>query len=121
MCGKGDWYWCTGTPVPADTSATYFYEVVIDSVHDTAELYFGFVQLSTFCQDGTGWLAIPGIRDAQLEALTLPRVGFATAADWGGGCNIHCPDKEPIGTHALHPLCFLFVLSPPHVCDYILC
>ena len=60
-------------------------------------LYFGFVQLSTFCQAGSGWLAIPGIRAAQMAALSLPNVGYATAADWGGGCNIHCPDKEPVG------------------------
>ena len=40
--GKGDWYWCTGPPVPSNTAATYFYEVKIDSVHDTADLYFGY-------------------------------------------------------------------------------
>lgn len=52
------------------------------------------MQLSTWCQKGPQ--AIAQIRDAQLAALTLPHVGYATAADWGGGCNIHCPDKVPV-------------------------
>jgi hypothetical protein len=39
--GKGDWFWCSGPAVPEE-GGEYFYEVKIDSIHDTADLYFGF-------------------------------------------------------------------------------
>ena len=37
------------------------------------DLYFGFVQLSTWCVDG-----IPEMREAQMAALALDNVGYAT-------------------------------------------
>ena len=58
-------------------------------------LFFGFVQLSTFCT-GSAVLpyGIPEMREAQMAALALPRVGYATNADHGDGCNIHPPSKQ---------------------------
>ena len=54
--------------------------------------YFGYVQLSTRCAGG-----IPEMRRAQMEALRLPMVGYATNADHGAGCNIHPPPKQYCG------------------------
>lgn len=56
--------------------------------------YFGFIQLSTWCGDVNG---IPEMREAQMEALKLPKVGYATNADHGAGCNIHPPPKQYCG------------------------
>ena len=53
--------------------------------------YFGFVQLSTWCASP---VAIAEIRDAQMAAVALPNVGYATNADHGAGCNIHPPAKK---------------------------
>lgn len=61
--------------------------------HD--EAYFGFVQLSTWC--GGHHAAQPELRDAQMAALALPMVGYATNADHGAGCNIHPPPKQFCG------------------------
>lgn len=55
------------------------------------DAYFGFVDIATFC-----WLtdAIPQMRVAQMEALTLPKVGYSTNADHGAGCDVHPPPKQ---------------------------
>jgi sialate O-acetylesterase len=59
------------------------------------DAYFGFVQLSSWCADPEG---IAEIRDAQMAAfLSLPKVGYATNADHGAGCNIHPPAKKFVG------------------------
>lgn len=56
------------------------------------EAYFGFVQLSTWCGDGE---LIAEMRTVgQMAALTLPKVGYATNADHGAGCDIHPPPKQ---------------------------
>jgi len=55
------------------------------------DAYFGFVQLSTWCDKPT---AIAGMRDAQMKGLSRPKVGYSTNADHGAGCNIHPPDKQ---------------------------
>ena len=52
--------------------------------------FFGFIQLSTWCGEVLG---IPEMREAQMEALKLDMVGYATNADHGAGCNIH-PRKK---------------------------
>merc|ERR1719440_2161381 len=57
----------------------------------SGDAYFGFVQLSTWCASPEG---IAGIRDAQMAAVALPKVGYATNADHGAGCNIHPPAKK---------------------------
>jgi len=56
-------------------------------------VYFGFVQLSTWCANES----LPLMREAQLSALSLPNIGFATNADHGDGCNIHPPSKQFVG------------------------
>ncbi|KAL3892624.1 MAG: hypothetical protein SGPRY_014949 [Prymnesium sp.] len=76
------------------------------------DAYFGFVQLSTWCGNGeliaesTHPLASPPFPTSdidaclavrtrgQMAALALPRVGYATNADHGAGCNIHPPPKQ---------------------------
>lgn len=57
------------------------------------DAFFGFIQLSTWCSPDAPQ-AIPLMRDAQLAALRLPNVGFATNADHGMGCNIHPSAKQ---------------------------
>ena len=91
------------TPSKPNTTAVAQYGCLFKAMIDSwrrafanPAAFFGFVQLSTFCQKAA--LSIPEMRDVQLEAATLPMVGYATAADWGGGCNIHCPDKEAPGS-----------------------
>mmetsp|Transcript_32415 Transcript_32415/g.39899 ORF Transcript_32415/g.39899 Transcript_32415/m.39899 type:complete len:559 (+) Transcript_32415:32-1708(+) len=56
---------------------------------NASNAYFGFIQLSTWC----GVPSIPFQREAQMSALKLPKVGYATNADYGAGCNIH-PGKK---------------------------
>ena len=60
------------------------------------EAYFGFVQLSTWCTpDASNNASIAQMRDAQLAALVLPGVGYATNADHGFGCDIRARALEP--------------------------
>lgn len=61
---------------------------------NTPSAYFGFIQLSTWCKDPQ---QIPEMREAQMAALQLPKVGYATNADHGAGCNIHPPPKQYCG------------------------
>ena len=56
------------------------------------DLFFGFVQLSTWCPPNPAGLA--SMRAAQMSALALSNVGYATNADHGFGCNIHPPSKQ---------------------------
>jgi len=58
--------------------------------------YFGFVQLSTWCGDGELIAEMRTI--GQMAALALPKVGYATNADHGAGCNIHPPPKQYCAT-----------------------
>eukprot|EP00908_Phaeocystis_cordata_P008726 Transcript_19422.p1 GENE.Transcript_19422~~Transcript_19422.p1 ORF type:complete len:329 (-),score=91.77 Transcript_19422:118-1104(-) len=66
-------------------------------------LWFGFVQIAGYAYShpyGPGLpetehsLAAGDLRQAQLAALRLPRVGMTTAADTGDWHNIHPPDKQ---------------------------
>jgi len=57
--------------------------------------YFGFVQLSTWCALPPA--SLPLLREAQMKALELPSVGYATNADHGLGCNIHPAAKQYVG------------------------
>lgn len=61
------------------------------------QAFFGFVQLSTWC-GGAGLVqGLPEFREAQLQSLKLPNVGYATNADHGAGCYIHPPAKQFCG------------------------
>jgi sialate O-acetylesterase len=57
------------------------------------ELFFAFVQLSTWCSAADP-ASLPQMRDAQMSALSLPNVAYATNADHGDGCNIHPKEKQ---------------------------
>ena len=57
--------------------------------------YFGFVQLSTWCALPPE--SLPQMRAAQMRALELDHVGYATGADHGMGCNIHQGAKQFVG------------------------
>ena len=56
--------------------------------------FFGFVQLSTWCTSNATNVSIAQMRDAQLAALALPAVGYATNADHGFGCDIRARALE---------------------------
>jgi len=56
------------------------------------DAYFGFIQLSTWCADGEQISEMRTI--GQMSALSLPKVGYATNADHGAGCDIHPPPKQ---------------------------
>jgi len=74
------------------------------SAFGNTSAYFGFIQLSTYCRLHRV-LSIPEMREAQMKALELDMVGYATNADHGDGCNIHPPAKQfcgkRLGTSAL--------------------
>jgi len=65
--------------------------------YNSSPLYFGFVQLSTWCPEHP--VAVAELRQAQMAALSPPskKIGYATNADHGAGCNIHPPDKQYCG------------------------
>merc|ERR550537_1413164 len=66
----------------ADTYACLFPEMITswrESFRDP-NAFFGFVQLSTWCNAGLG---VPEMREAQMAALKLKNVGYATNADHG--------------------------------------
>jgi sialate O-acetylesterase len=57
------------------------------------ELFFAFVQLSTWCALPPA--SLPQMRDAQMKAVSaLKNVGYATNADHGDGCYIHPNEKQ---------------------------
>jgi hypothetical protein len=41
-------------------------------------------------------MSLPQMRDAQMKAVALPAVGYATNADHGMGCNIHPAEKQAV-------------------------
>jgi len=58
------------------------------------EAYFGFILLSTWCLNKNP-VSAAELRQAQLKALDLPgKIGYASNADHGAGCNVHPPDKR---------------------------
>ena len=57
--------------------------------------YFGYIVLSTWCPADAA--LVPGMRSSQMAAQKLPKVGYATNADHGAGCNIHPPPKQYCG------------------------
>jgi hypothetical protein len=60
------------------------------------ELWFGWVQLSTWCIGASRQIA--EMRQAQLlSAANLSNVGWATNADHGAGCTVHMPPKQYVG------------------------
>ena len=66
------------------------------SAFQQPDAYFGFVQLSTWC--GNGELIAEMRTLGQMPALRLPKVGYATNADHGAGCNIHPQPKQYCAT-----------------------
>merc|ERR1712032_1009552 len=68
---------------------------------DSYHSFFGFVQLSTWCYHNGHPEALPLMREAQLSALTTStpyrKIGYATNADHGAGCDIHPPSKQYCG------------------------
>jgi len=56
------------------------------------DAYFGFIQISTECHNRGGMAEFRSI--AQLSGLQLPKVGYATNADHGRGCNPHPTEKQ---------------------------
>jgi sialate O-acetylesterase len=56
------------------------------------DAYFGFIQISTQCNGRGGMAEFRSI--AQMSGLQLPKVGYATNADHGNGCNPHPPEKQ---------------------------
>ena len=65
--------------------------------NNSSPLYFGFVQLSTWCPEHP--VAVAELREAQMAALSPSsrKIGYATNADHGAGCNVHPPDKQYCG------------------------
>jgi Carbohydrate esterase, sialic acid-specific acetylesterase len=59
------------------------------------DLYFGFVQLATGCNQP----ALALLRDSQLKTMTRAggKIAYATNADRGDGCNLHPPSKQDCG------------------------
>lgn len=89
------WYQGEANTVDASSAKEYacLFPAMITSwrsVFKIPSAYFGFVQLSTWCEDE----GIAEMRDAQLKALELPNVGYGTNADHGAGCDIHPPPKQ---------------------------
>ena len=62
-------------------------------------LWFGFVQLAPYTvgQGEPGSVNLASLRQAQLAALTLPNVGFATAADFGDVNSPFGNVHQPVG------------------------
>lgn len=79
------------------------------------DAYFGFVQLSTWCPPDPE--AVPMLREAQMAALSLPKVGYATNADHGAGCNIHPPAKQFCGKRLAKSALALIYRDDSNDCD----
>jgi len=56
------------------------------------DAYFGFIQISTQCNGRGGMAEFRSI--AQMSGLQLPKVGYATNADHGNGCDPHPTEKQ---------------------------
>ena len=80
-------------------------------------LWFGFVQIQWDKPprpETQHSLAAGDLRQAQLTALALPRVGMSTAIDVGDWVNIHPPDKQSVGSRlARQALAQVYGLSVP--------
>jgi sialate O-acetylesterase len=64
-----------------------------------ADLYFYFVQLSSFgrnqsSNEGSGWAEL---REAQMMTLSLPKTGMAVTIDIGNPTDIHPTNKQDVG------------------------
>ena len=81
------------------------------SAFGTPAAFFGFVQLSTWCKPTDG---IPRMRAAQMSAMRLDMVGYATNADHGAGCNIHPPPKQYVGVRLGNSALALIYKQPAH-------
>jgi sialate O-acetylesterase len=55
---------------------------------------FYIVQLSNFGPNGSSWT---GVREAQLQALSIPNTGLAVTTDIGNSKDIHPPNKQDVG------------------------
>lgn len=98
MSLSGVW-WYQGEADTASTASAALYACTFPSMinawrgaFDNPSLYFGFVQLSTWCANPP--TSLPEMRRAQMRALRLANVGYATNADHGMGCNIHPAAKQ---------------------------
>jgi len=85
----------TANATTAEQYACLFPEMITAWREDfkSPSAYFGFVQLSTWCS-ALNPASLPEMRDAQMAALKLPNVGYATNADHGMGCTIHPAAKQ---------------------------
>ena len=92
----------TKNETTANQYACLFPRVIMSwrDAFQSAFAWFGFVQLSTWCAQPPE--SVPQMRDAQMAALILPNVGYATNADHGMGCNIHPAAKQYVGRRLAH-------------------
>ena len=94
--------WFQGEANTRDALSAHLYECLFPEMIKSwrkrllaPSLYFGFVQLSTWCAQDV--FSLPLLRDAQMRAADLPNVGWATNADRGDTCNIHPGAKQDCG------------------------
>ena len=90
------WYQGEANAGKADEYRALFPEMIKDWREKWGEgdFPFLFVQLAGWGRDDFGW---PKLRDAQLQTLSLPNTGMATAVDIGLPDNIHPMDKLDVG------------------------
>ena len=91
--------WYQGEADTKDNASAALYSCTFPSMisawrtaFDNPSLFFSFVQLSTWCALPPS--ALPEMRQAQMAALKLANVGYATNADHGMGCTIHPAEKQ---------------------------
>jgi len=101
MSLSGIW-WYQGEADTATSATAELYSCTFPSMISewrrafaSPNLYFGFVQLSTWCALPPN--SLPEMRRAQMSALALPNVAYATNADHGLGCTIHPAAKQYVG------------------------
>jgi len=92
------WYQGEANTASAESAADYgcLFPQMIDAWRQAfaaPNAFFGFVQLSTWCSIAAPE-SLPQMREAQMTALALPNVGYATNADHGMGCIIHPANKK---------------------------
>ncbi|XP_065177666.1 sialate O-acetylesterase-like [Sycon ciliatum] len=87
----GEYYACQFPAMIADWRVKF----------NQSDMYFGFVQLAPWLDGSTNMTLIAELRQSQLAALKLPKVGVATAADHGDPTSpfgsIHPRDKQVVG------------------------